>query len=371
MVIFLAAAVLTVTVFFRYYTRHWADALALTLSFSQSAAYAGKQIEFTETVENRKRLPLHVLEVSFRVPKGIEFADAENICISDYIYKRDLFALQGMEEITRRYKLKCIRRGRYSFSQVNMRSWNLFFGRPVRKETTVTDELYVYAARTDISRILKPLEAYLGEAQSRRKYMEDPFAFVQIREYTPADPMRTVNWKASARTGKLMVNTFSSVLNEQIFLYLDVEDQDVVPQEKLVEEGISAAATLVSALQGRALDVGLAVNACPDGQSSAAYFKPGHGSGFITAIERFLSEDFNRKEKIPFSEMIGSISEDGGIAVFISKDRSQKMQDAVSACAVGERRVIWVIPVSSPEEEASLPHLDNANLTIVAKRSEL
>ena len=365
--VFLAAAVLVVTVFYRYYMRHWTDALTLTLSFSQSAAYAGNQIEFTETVENRKRMPLHVLEASFRVPRGIEFADAENICVSDYIYKRDLFALLGMEEIRRRYALHCIKRGRYSISQVNLRTWSLFFLSTLRKELTVTDELYVYAARTDISRILRPLEAYLGETQSRRKYMEDPFAFVQIREYTPGDPMRNVNWKASARTGELMVNTFSSVLNEQVSVYLDVEDLNVVPQEKLVEEGISTAATLVSALHERALDTGLAVNACPDGQTSAAYFKPGHGTGFITAVERFLTEDFDRMSKIPFPEMIENIPEDGRIAVLISKDISQKMRDAVAAFAAGDRRVIWVIPVSSAEEKAALPYTDSANLSIVAK----
>ena len=67
--------------------------------------------------------------------------------------------------------------------------------------------------------ILNECTRMLGEQESRRKYLEDPFAFASIRDYTMQDPMKNINWKASAKTGDLMVNTFTSMKNEKIKKY--------------------------------------------------------------------------------------------------------------------------------------------------------
>lgn len=37
--------------------------------------------------------------------------------------------------------------------------------------------------------------------------VEDPFAFAGMREYDGTDPMNRINWKASARSGNLMVKS--------------------------------------------------------------------------------------------------------------------------------------------------------------------
>ena len=65
-------------------------------------------------------------------------------------------------------------------------------------------------------------ERMLGIMQCSRHLYEDPFTFRGIREYTTSDPMKTINWKASARTGGLMVNTFDSVMTQKVMLYLAV-----------------------------------------------------------------------------------------------------------------------------------------------------
>ena len=45
--------------------------------------------------------------------------------------------------------------------------------------------------------------------------------FYNLREYVPGDPMRKVNWKAFARSGKMMVNDFERDAVSDIILIID------------------------------------------------------------------------------------------------------------------------------------------------------
>jgi uncharacterized protein (DUF58 family) len=45
--------------------------------------------------------------------------------------------------------------------------------------------------------------------------------FEQIKEYVQGDDYRTLNWKATAKTGQLMVNTFSDEKSQQVYCIID------------------------------------------------------------------------------------------------------------------------------------------------------
>ena len=314
LLILVAAALFGWNALFR---RIWLNNLEIRLEFTEGVVYAGTRAELTEVISNRKRLPLAELEVGFRVPKGVSFLDAENIIISDYVYKRDIFSLRGMEAVTRRYHLTCMKRGHFPISQVTLHAWSFFHGSEyVTDMDQVTDELTVYAARTDISNLLSACDTILGTVESAGRLYEDPFAFASIREYTTRDPMKTVNWKASARMGELMVNTYSSVKSEQFYVFLDVTDDRILKEEDLVEKGISVAATLCQRLIRRGLEIGLAVNTDPP-----AVFEPQRGQDQLRRIEQFLTTDFSQGKTIPFDDLTRMpMQTQGRICVFISKD---------------------------------------------------
>ena len=371
--VFLAAVILLALACRSLYSRLWYKNLDILLSFSQPAVYAGRQVSFTERIENRKRLPLPVVEVAFWIQKGVLFVNAENTQVSDQVYKRDLFTILGMESILRKYELDCQKRGYYTISLCTLRTWNLFFSKIRRLELPLTDSLYVYAARTDVSDILRPLQSLLGEQISRKRYLEDPFAFASIREYTPQDPMKTINWKATARTGGMMVNTFSSVENENVMIYLDVEDPFAVRQEALTEESISVAASLLSVLETKGLDAGLAVNVCSGTDSSSGtedrpvVFEPGRGREFVNRIERFLTQDFTERKTLPFSAFPAPADENR-ICVFISQNQSEDMvRELVSRVGRGSAG-IWVLPVYAADSGKELPKVNNAQLRLVVRK---
>ena len=326
-----------------FYSRHWRRGLSVCLSFSAPAAYARTQIGLTEEILNRKKLPLPELEVGFRIRKGLRFFDAENVVVSDYVYKRDIFSMRGMESVTRRYRLECMSRGRYKISQIVVSAYSLPHQAKYIMELPDTARLSVYAAWCDVSAIMDQCDTLLGIRESPRSLFEDPFAFASIREYTCQDPMKNINWKASARTGALMVNTFASVQAQSYMIFLDVSDRRILKCEALVEYGISAAASLCRKLAANGQDLGLVVNTDPP-----ALFGPGRGGDLLSGIEEFLTTDFERVRLSDFETLSAlEIRAQAGIGIVISPEEDSAARLAEAAFAAGKlRSLLLVVPVN-------------------------
>lgn len=330
MMLFLAFTLTVLLLLGSLYRRLWWKGVSVRLHFSEHTVYAGGEAELSERIENRKRLPLPELEAGFRVPKGVTFQKAENIVVSDYVYKRDIFSLRGMEAVTRTYRLSCDKRGRYPVSQLVVRAKSFFHSEEYAVPLPSDEELVVYAARADVSGIMRLADALLGEAESRRTLYEDPFSFDRVREYTSGDPMKRINWKATARARSLMVNTYASVRSEKFFIYLDISDPRIVKEERLVEAGISAAASLAQRLIRRGLEVGFALNTDPP---VALPLKS--GSGQLMKIEHLLTEDFSGRNTVRLETLAGAFKGDGVIRVFISKELDRESMSRLRAVTEG------------------------------------
>lgn len=72
-ILLLAALLLLLLGWNIYYRRHWYRQVDVTLDFDRTSVYAGEQVELTEVITNRKKLPLPVLEVGFHTRKELVF----------------------------------------------------------------------------------------------------------------------------------------------------------------------------------------------------------------------------------------------------------------------------------------------------------
>ena len=88
-------------------------------------------------------------------------------------------------------------------------SYDLFFTGHFVASVPVWTALYVYPKAADAQRLDLPFRNLMGQALARRSLLLDPFETQSVRPYESYDPYRSVNWKATARTGELKVNVFS------------------------------------------------------------------------------------------------------------------------------------------------------------------
>lgn len=355
----------------QYYAKHWHKNLMITLNFLQEFVYAGDQAEMTEQIENRKRLVLPVLEVAFHVDKKLAFHDCENTSVSDFTYKRDIFALLGNQRVTRKLTLNCTHRGYYRIDKSYLTAFSMLHRRRFSMEFPADTELYVYAARTNVSNILVTCEHLMGSVQCAKRLFEDPFAYASIREYTLTDPMKTINWKASARTGELMVNTFESTHMEKVMIFLDVEDSGILKYEYLTEDSISVAASLAQKMIAKGMEVGLCTNIVSDQNSSKSipastdkklstdmainrnlytqdtftYLPPVSGRKQLSDIERLLAGHRTDAKTAPLPDILGGFTgqTEDAILIFISKNAVQS-QPAIETFIDKDKQAVWIVP---------------------------
>ena len=358
-----------------YYRYQWSRDVTVKLWFETDAVYAGQETKLYEVIENRKRMPVPVLEVGFHTRRELDFADVENTNVSDYLYKRDVFSVLGRQKITREIPVKCTKRGRYLASDADITTHTLLYKKHYSKAIGTEAEIYVYPKMTDVSEIVTMCERMLGTLQCAKRLYEDPFAFRTIRNYTTDDPMKTINWKASAKTGALMVNTFDSVQSQKAMIFLDVEDTGILKYEDLVEESIALAATMMRRLLRQNIEVGFVFN----GKGSEV-FLPANNRGNRIVLERLLAEydkedgaeDFGQLVRTLFSDTFAKnpLPEDT-LLVFVTKNLNEPLSECIGAC-VREHQTLVIVPVCRGEKNAfreGIPKSRN-NIHVLAKEVE-
>lgn len=343
----------------------WKKDLQVSLTFEQPYTYVGESAELTEVVENHKKLPVFLMEIGFHIKKGLLFQDMENVSVSDFVYKRDIFSLLGNQRITRKLQVQCLKRGYYAVDEVSLAAFSLLYTERYSMRQQTTAAFYVYAKRTDVSSILRTMENLLGEKESRRRYLEDPLLFASIREYTIQDPMKTINWKASAKTGELMVNTYASLENERMMLYLDVEDSGILKKEHLTEECISIAATLYQKLLAKGTEVGICVNLPDENGNGMFCCAPSRTRDSQTRLEQRLAREWDEKEVLSFDKLLEYPFCDA-IPVIISRQCSEQRKQQLEAFIGSKAKGIWVIPY----ERKECPQIISDRLTIVTREVE-
>ena len=338
------------------YRYQWSRDVTVKLWFETDAVYAGQETKLYEVIENRKSMPVPVLEVGFHTRKELDFAGVENTSVSDYLYKRDVFSVLGRQKITREIPVKCTKRGRYLASDADITTHTLLYRKHYSKAVGTAAEIYVYPRMTDVSEIMTVCERMLGTLQCAKRLYEDPFAFRTIRGYTTDDPMKTINWKASARTGSLMVNTFDSAQSQKAMIFLDVADTGILKYEDLVEESIAIAATVMRRLVRQNIEVEFAFN----GKCSQVFFPENIRADRI-AMERMLSEydkedgaeDFGQLVTRLFSDVFTKkpIPEDT-LRVFVTKNLNEPLAECIRQC-VREYQALVIVPLYRGEKNLS------------------
>lgn len=93
-----------------------------------------------------------------------------------------------------------------------------------------------------------------------------------VREYRPGDPLRHIDWRATARGTALLVREFEPTTTVRTAVFLDMQHTGYGPNGSgdVLEFTIALAASVVAELAGRGLATGLYASGSVDGHSIAS-----------------------------------------------------------------------------------------------------
>lgn len=310
----------------KLYDRFWDKGLGCRIAFTEEYAVEDETSSLSEVIVNRKLLPLPVLEISFHMDRRLHFSSEENSSLSDQTYRRDVFTASMRQKITRTLPFKCAGRGYFRINEAGITAQDLFLTRKYISHLPQNTEFYVLPRSVPASQIQIPYARIMGEVLSRRKVCDDPFEFGGLREYSRGDPMKYINWKATARAGKLLINIHESTLSQRVDILVDMEPGG----DFLNECAVRLACSLSERLLSEGIELGLYSNgtdvqtgeiwkmesvsgsgslltlkkklAClQNGSGPVCSFAPPPGDDLTVLLSRSLRDDLGRA----FSELVG------------------------------------------------------------------
>jgi len=220
--------------------------LGLWLTVERERAIEGDELK--TTIELNAGTAVERLELVLALPGGLETAEGENPVS---------VRLGADEERTLELTLRCDRWGSYELGDVYLRARDrlgLFFweGRVRRPH-----RLRAYPSPERLQHMLEPLEtqAYAGNQVARVK--GDGLEFADTRLYVPGDRLRSINWRASARRGELIVNDRYPERNTDVIVFLDSFAEARTLEESTLDRAVRATATFAAMSLDRRDRVGL------------------------------------------------------------------------------------------------------------------
>ncbi|CAB50535.1 DUF58 domain-containing protein [Pyrococcus abyssi] len=168
------------------------------------------------------------------------------------------FTYPGKREFSFEYSFVPRRKGEYDIPKTEVFAYHFMRLHPMRWGLYGNGEkILVIPKLSATSRLLyKRMAHKLLPQLSLSKTGPQSTDFLEIREYRPGDPFKAINWKATARSGKLLVNEFEREGKDTIMIFLDSRIS-VLEGEKVFEKAISLAYSLAMVHLKKGDNVGL------------------------------------------------------------------------------------------------------------------
>lgn len=355
------------------YAKVWRRALSVSLSFSSDGIWEGQESELSEIIENRKRLPLTMLKVKFQTDRHLVFADTKGSRTTDRYYRNDIFQIGPMEKVTRSLHFTGGRRGYYSIQEADLVASDLFLASQYTTTIPIVRcNLYVYPrpfSHPDFQRSLKQLN---GDVLAKRHLLEDPFEYRGIRDYQPQDDLKSINWKATARTGELKVNQKNYTAQKSVRIFLNLEDTGILKKEDCVEACLQIATALLLLFLEQGMQVALYCNGIDVTNGEPCILEAGGGIRQRGAALQALARIDTLKPVASFSELFASRLADSANTVytcFISPNAYDDFASLVLQYQAQHPDLKWFYPYS----ESSPPEMTEpikSLITFVSLREE-
>lgn len=196
--------------------------------FFQRNAFKGEDIPMTVTLSNKKPIPLTRLNLSDELPDELQVLKGEGKLTGKQKIQilNHATSMRWYERLRWEYTLRCTRRGIQKIGPAKLESGDPFgFLNSTRSESHV-DSLMVYPAVASLGDLGIPSARPLGETRGGLQIYEDPSRFFNLRDYRRGDPLKTIDWKATARLQRLITRTYEPSTSITVILVVAVDTKD-------------------------------------------------------------------------------------------------------------------------------------------------
>jgi uncharacterized protein (DUF58 family) len=220
--------------------------LRIAAQFDAERIIEGDEVTASVTIE--AETPVDRLDVYLRLPPGIDALDGTNPVS---------LRLRAGETRELPLRLQAPRWGGYVLGPAYVRAADPFGFLRWEATAEARRHLRVYPREDVLSRILQPWETQLYSGNEVARHKGEGIEFADVRAWAPGDPVKRVNWRASARRGELIVNESHPERNTDVILFVDSFAEARQSGAGTLDLAVRATASLAEAYVRRRDRVGL------------------------------------------------------------------------------------------------------------------
>ena len=254
----------------RYWSRNIFKRVSLTTTTSETRAFIDEPITLHVDMANRKVLPLPWYEWRLGLSDSIRVKEEplSSAVVPGLSWLTRKGSMRWYEQRRWTFEISSGERGYLQLGPSILRSADLFGVFPMRKEDDTLGHVTVYPRVFTLEEMGLPSERPFGERRGGSRVFEDPLRIAGLREYRPGDPMRRIDWKATARSGDLTSRVYEPSATQQLYICLNIDTMEHAWEGYLkdeLERAVSVAASVAVWAAGARYAVGILANgAYPD-----------------------------------------------------------------------------------------------------------
>jgi uncharacterized protein (DUF58 family) len=190
--------------------------------------FMGETIDLRLRIANEKWLPVPWLEVREYLPEatpvgGVHVTPSG---LPGTVLMQRSTSLGAREQLEWPLTLEAAQRGFFRLGPVRLRSGDLF-GIFEREETVrSTDSVVVYPRTYSLPELGIISARPFGDRAGGQRIFEDPVRVVGVRDYFPGDPLKRVDWNATARIGRLQSRLYEPSRTQAVVVALNISTMD-------------------------------------------------------------------------------------------------------------------------------------------------
>jgi uncharacterized protein (DUF58 family) len=219
--------------------RAWVDV-------ERERAVEGDEIEARLNV--RAESAVDRLEIGLALPEGVELAEGTNPVA---------IRLAADEERELELRLRCVRWSAVELGEVWLRARDRLG--LVRHEGRIDRRrpLRIYPTPERLRRLVAPAQTQAATGSEVARVRGEGLEFADTRPFVAGDRVRSINWRATARRGSLVVNERHPERNADVVIFLDSLAEARAAAQGTLEQAVRTAATLATRFLERRDRVGL------------------------------------------------------------------------------------------------------------------
>ena len=257
-------------------------------------AFVGEGLEVIFSVVNRKMLPLPWVEITDNVPEAmpLEGVHTAPSSWSGLVTLKRSTSLAWYQRVSWRLRFECPTRGFFRFGPAQLQAGDPFGFFDSRRESPQMDYVTVLPRLYDLTALGLPSRRPFGEERGGSPIFEDPTRLVGIRDYRAGDPLKRIEWKATARRGALQSRVFEPSSALHLLVALNVSTLEFVWEgydPVKLERSISLAGSVARWAHDHRYAVGLIANSSYPGADRAMSIPSGRDPEQLTRILEALA----------------------------------------------------------------------------------